>query len=1039
MSKSHYNHYSSNKQQLNMKNTTVLSDKIIREPIFPLSNYHNIPKDPEKLNEFIDHLFHHKVFSEAVYLSSPSLHNEWEKIVKGEKDRGKMNESILKYYLRAFSNTVPFGLFTTYSTHPNINLKQDYTRFSNVDMEYLSKLVEHLNENEIIKKITSFRKNNTIYKVGNHYRYIEPQYANNILTYTLSSIESDQLLDLLLSLTQKEFYFNDIKEFILNSIEDVSDEEVELYINQLIDSKIYISCFEVSLNEENLLGQIINFYQKHKIEILKDEYLSKIFNALVNVNKKIKDFDNEIYNSKEKYQNIFTELTKIGILFEEKFVVNSNLRKNTNGNFDEIELDKSLNSLLTVLTKLSHSNIRSQSNLDDFKKNFYNRYENQEVPLLEALDNELGIGYLSNLKDDVIFSDLIDDVVLPNEPIKVREVKIEPVIYNFWLNLFMKNTDIIDLEKENLEAFEIDNKVINGTFPVTYSYANGKIYLKQAGGVSGSNLLGRFSNNDKEVMEIMYKITDFEKSVFKDKITAEIIHLPMNRAGNILIRKVNRASEISLISKTSNNSNTIDANDLLISLNGNKIILKSKKENKEILPFLTSAQNYHYNSLPIYQFLCDLQAQERLTKLSLNFGGFSTGGLNHFPRLVFGENLILQKATWLIKIGVCKKIEDLKIYLDHINVPQFFYITNGGEDKMIIDKENINTLNVLFDEINKNKAVTITECIYNMDDDKGYANEFISIFQTNSINKETVKPIIKLPQNEIIKRNFIYGDEWVYFKIYTGRVTADEILLKNISEITTNLINQKVIDKWFFLRFTDPDFHLRIRFHLTDVSKYNEVSNEIYTKLNELEKGNKIWKLDLSTYKRELERYQWSNIENSETIFYIDSKFTINLLNQLKKEKSIKRWFFILKSIDDFFVAFDLSVDDKNEIMQKMFNSFWVEHGSHKSIKKEIDVKFRKYEKEISTLFSTPPSSLKSIYLERLNELKGIKFNKKAKDNLHDLVWSYIHMHVNRFMPSNPRFHELILYGILEKYYKKEIGIMKYNKNTIENETYQTI
>ncbi|MFE3872173.1 lantibiotic dehydratase [Flavobacterium sp. ZS1P70] len=1020
-----------------MKNITVLSDKIIREPIFPLSKYHNIPKDPNELGEFIDRLFDHKIFSEAVYLASPSLHKEWEKIVKGEKDRGKINESILKYYLRSFSNTVPFGLFTTYSIHSNINFKEDFTRFTNVDMEYLVKLVEHLNENEIIRKITLFRKNNTIYKVGNHYRYIEPQYRDNILTYTLSSIESDQLLDLLLSLTEKEFYLTDVKKMILDGVEDVNEEEIASYINQLVDSKIYISCFEVSLNEENLLGQIINFYQKHKIEILKDAYLNKIFEIIINVNEKIKVFDNVIFNSKEKYQNIFSELNNIGILFEEKFVVNSNLRKNTNDYFDEIKLDKKLNKLLSVLTKLSHSNIHSQSHFEVFKKNFYNRYENQEVPLMEALDNELGIGYLPNFKDDVIFSDLIDDIILPSEPIKVREVKIEPAIYNFWLNLFMKNTDIIDLEKENLEAFEINDKVVNGTFSVTYSYLNDKLYLKHAGGASGSNLLGRFSNNDKDVMAIMRKITDFEKSVFKDKITAEIIHLPMNRAGNILIRKVDRGSEISLISKTSNNSNTIDANDLTISLRGDRIILKSKKEDKEIMPFLTSAQNYHYNSLPIYQFLCDLQTQERLTKLSLNFGGFSIGGLNHFPRLIFGENLILQNATWLIKKEECKKIEDLKIYLDYINVPQFFYITNGGEDKMIIDKENLNTLNVLFDEINKNKVVKITECIYNMyDEDKGYANEFISIFQTNSNNKETVKPIIKVSQNEVVKRNFIYGDEWVYFKIYTGRVTADEILLKSISDITTNLINQKVIDKWFFLRFTDPDFHLRIRFHLTDVSKYNEVSNEIYAKFNELEKGNKIWKIDLSTYKRELERYQWSNIENSETIFYIDSKFTINLLNQLKKEKSIKRWFFILKSIDDFFVAFDLSVDDKNEIMQKMFNSFWVEHGSHKSIKKEIDVKFRKYEKEISTLFSTPPSSLKSIYLERLNELKAIKFNEKAKDNLHDLVWSYIHMHVNRFMPSNPRFHELILYGILEKYYKKEIGIMKYNKNLVEDETY---
>ena len=40
-------------------------------------------------------------------------------------------------------------------------------------------------------------------------------------------------------------------------------------------------------------------------------------------------------------------------------------------------------------------------------------------------------------------------------------------------------------------------------------------------------------------------------------------------------------------------------------------------------------------------------------------------------------------------------------------------------------------------------------------------------------------------------------------------------------------------------------------------------------------------------------------------------------------------------------------------------------------------------------------------------------------------------MHVNRIVKSNPRFHELVIYGLLEKFYRKQIGK--------SNETYKTI
>lgn len=65
------------------------------------------------------------------------------------------------------------------------------------------------------------------------------------------------------------------------------------------------------------------------------------------------------------------------------------------------------------------------------------------------------------------------------------------------------------------------------------------------------------------------------------------------------------------------------------------------------------------------------------------------------------------------------------------------------------------------------------------------------------------------------QKTFTIGSEWMYYKIYCGVKTADDIMLKVIQPICKQLLQEQSIDKWFFIRYSDPDAHLRVRFHLT--------------------------------------------------------------------------------------------------------------------------------------------------------------------------------------------------------------------------------
>lgn len=108
---------------------------------------------------------------------------------------------------------------------------------------------------------------------------------------------------------------------------------------------------------------------------------------------------------------------------------------------------------------------------------------------------------------------------------------------------------------------------------------------------------------------------------------------------------------------------------------------------------------------------------------------------------------------------------------------------------------------------------------------------------------------------KLIQRKFIPGSEWLFFKLYTGNKTADKILVNNIYPAINLLTKRGLIKKWFFIRYTDPDFHLRLRLLAADNKSVCEIINVIYLFLYKLINTNQVWKIQIDTYNREIERY----------------------------------------------------------------------------------------------------------------------------------------------------------------------------------------
>ena len=84
-----------------MINSQVFKDKIKREPLFSLNNLRLIPDNKEAFDAFADSLYNNVKFRDAIFLSSPELFHEWEKVMQG-KERGTVSLSIIKFFFTEY-------------------------------------------------------------------------------------------------------------------------------------------------------------------------------------------------------------------------------------------------------------------------------------------------------------------------------------------------------------------------------------------------------------------------------------------------------------------------------------------------------------------------------------------------------------------------------------------------------------------------------------------------------------------------------------------------------------------------------------------------------------------------------------------------------------------------------------------------------------------------------------------------------------------------------------------------------------------------
>lgn len=726
---------------------------IFRTPLFSRSKfYENTDKD-EISDVDLKEIYMHPVFQEAIYLASPYLHGELRDWLNSEKEHlpkksQKLKNSLLKYYIRMSTRSIPFGLFTgvglgrfaqeTFNPFAKEQrlLKDNIIRDTKLDMHFLVSLSDCFTNVPTIKNQLLFYSNNSIYIVGNTIRYIEYEYAEGKRDYIISSAPFSEELKSILDFSKEGKTISQLAAILVN--EEITEEEAMEFVEELIDNQVLVSELEPNVSGIDFLEVLIAVLNK-----IEEKEITQI---LVLIREHLNKLDLNVGNSTSDYheiekliQSILISKGQTKIEYEQKYLFQTDLYFGDTLTLSS-EWKKRLKETIVFLNKITLS--QKETYLDKFKKAFQERFENQEMPLAYVLDTEVGLGYRQDHPIKGVHP-YLEDLVLPGSQEK-QPVKIQLNPFQQILNEKLQEnwTD----RKYSIELFDEDFKNFEEKWddlPDTISFIaemvsenNQEKLVVDLGSGNAANLIARFCSEKSQVQNLTKAIAIKEEELNPDCILAEVIHLPEARIGNVIRRPMLRQYEIPYLAQSVlADDHQIPVSDLYISLKNNRIVLRSKRLNKEIKPYLSNAHNYSANSLPVYHFLCDLHSQNKRPGLYFNWGDLKDI-YQFLPRIEY-KNTILSKAWWKItekeiaQSSIFESYEadnkeellsELRIWRAKRNIPQWIQWVQS-DNKLTINLENYDLAKVFVDTIKNLKSIVIEEFLYNENSD--FMHQFI--------------------------------------------------------------------------------------------------------------------------------------------------------------------------------------------------------------------------------------------------------------------------------------------------------------------------
>lgn len=986
---------------------------------------------------------------EALFVASPDL----ERVVRPSDaaitpaDRERADRALIRYFARMTSRPTPFGLFAGMGmgqiadrTRLEVpDLSKAFRRCARADMGYLSALCALLRADERLERKFTYRPNDSISRAADRIHYVVASDTGGHRSYRLEAVDVSEYLDCVLKSAENGCSFDGVVRAVIEAEPEASEEEATEFAREVIRSQLIVPDLGVQVTGSDPLQAFIE-------NLGAIDPAAATLSPLREVQAKLQQLNTELIGvGAEQYDSIAAHMVEAGVEVRagRTFQVDSWIDMDggaTLGTAVVEEVKRAADCLRQIAPAVPDP-------LAGFKEAFSKRYELQEVPLLEALDEDVGIGFpppsdthnLQVTRNNSRRRASIAALLVEAASAGAYEVEITDEIVRrlrigegpSFPSSFAALVNVAAERQDELDA---------GRFVVVLNAFTGN---------SGASWLGRFSHLDAKLAEHVRRLLEEDDAGHPDAIVAEVVHLPQGRIGNVIARPALRAYEIPYLGGSGlSHDRRIRLDDLVVSVIDNEVRLHSRSLGRRVLPRLTSAHNASApQNLTLYRFLTSLSQQTDRPLYAWSWGELDS--VPFLPRITCGRS-VLAEAMWRIEPAEAKRIRDKTSvharlsasveWRERRRIPRFVQVSEW-DNRLTIDLENPLSLDVLLDIAHRRptqiiELLPLPSQLGAYGGERPHLAEFLIPFAAVRPEKQGPAAEKQWRQGAApahVPRRFLPGSEWVYIKLYTGSGTIDRLLCDAIAPLVAQVRQSVLVDSWFFIRYADPEPHLRVRFHLAGGATANDLLGAAHGAIAPFVQDGRVWKVQLDTYEREVERYGGSELMLlSERLFEADSDCALSLIQENQDAGAwADRDLAILTGIDALMNDTGLDVSQRRDLLRglrplsKQQRTSWsqVYRSVRERIAKALDESTPAHERGFAPVEALSiRSKIAGTILPQLFSQPDLATAPTSEAPGIGRLLSYTHMFVNRMSRAGSAVSERQFYDALLLYYQSVIA-----------------
>ncbi len=1049
---------------------------VYRRPVMPMDlldqflvRYGNVT--PAEYSDVTAALLADARIANAIRVNSPALHARLASTSVPQKAAARLL-SVLRYLVRMSTRATPFAAYACVGSglirasagrepyHPGeVGCSLD------IDCAVLLAFDERIKRNLPRDERTRVRVASIAYAKGAAIHFIERRPGNTNLHYELAKADRSAFLELTIAHLQSPKTVGQLADELAWRERDVSRDEIVDYLFRLVEGAVLQVDADVLLTGGHRLDSYLRMLRdaapvaQQLVDYRRIAELASLIGAddrlpldaaadvVSQAEVLIKSFGMEFPSGKVLHVDTFCSATPA-------LLSDADIRQ--------------LSRAIVLLDKLLPQNSNSDSEWDALIQSFERRFGNEFVPLMVALNPENGIncgrddasvkwtdglrleqksGYSSGFRPPSLYSILFNECHHPGAKV---------------LDLCTLFPDVPEQISGLPASFMASISLFNDEPPVDEKSARPTMLLNFLAGPGATRVNARFGARDQAIESHLRKTVQREDEHPDDTIYAEVVHLPAPRHGNVSTRASIRAYELVLSGSGSvAPAYQLRPDELLIGVIEKEFILWSPRFNKRVIPRFSSAYNFNFKgNLGLYKFLCQLAT--RMGGVLPQFDWPAEMRLAPFLPRVVCAGVVVSRARWnLLKKDIdpiCKAIElqewkSLARIFSDKGLPPRFSI-EVGDNLLEIERDNRLSLALFRDEIVGEFSVILTEAPNRLGQsvlrhgDQSWHNEIVVPLHVDR-SMRTARGVVDrsfplLTALEDAGKTPVKRAYWQYIKIYGSEDYLVSLMSGEFTATLQQATRAGLIRRWYFVRYSDPDFHLRLR-----IEGASEGFGPFFSAFQQKALEARLATHELSgyvfdNYVPEYSRYGGKELmQFVEELFFHDSVYCLAVIAAAHRQQSDELiWKATLAGALDYLQAFQLSESDINLLVAQQRNGYGDELEITKPQFDSLNVLYKKHrsyiEAAVLDLSSVEPVLRDALALRRRGNA-GARASILAgttRAGLLTILPSVLHMQANRLFSSNSRPQEFIIWDFLARARRssaaRRSGALSHDRSSIE-------